>query len=123
MQTKRLTSWSDEADRALAGVVGEDRAEIVDGVNAGRLELYRLNSGQAYVVLQADALTRELIVVCLAGCGMHEIRDWLASVVRDHGLKAARFFTQRPALARLVEGRPARYPLKLLGYVYRWELS
>lgn len=110
---EKVQQWCPEADDGLGLTLREDRATIVDGVNSGRLELWRLNAGAAWMVTRIDA--GELIVCCVQGSGLRELARLVYRIAKDNQLRAVRFFTERPALAeRLLN----EFPVKLLGYVY-----
>ncbi|MBM0105605.1 hypothetical protein JM946_12635 [Steroidobacter sp. S1-65] len=119
MHICKHTAWSAAAEAALADTLGEDRDAIVAGVEAGRLELWEIERGQAWLVTCVDAESRELIVCCLAGRGMAAVADVLYRTAQGQGLRGVRFFTARRAMARALRS----YPLKLLGYVYRCEVA
>jgi hypothetical protein len=110
------TAWSERAEAGLCKVLGEDRDSILEGVNAGRLQLWELNSGTTWLVTCVEADTKELIVCCIQGNGLKHVADLLWRTMKEQGLKRARWFTQRPALAAALKRQ--RYPVKLLGHVY-----
>lgn len=113
MLFEKVPTWCPEADAGLALTLFEDRGSIVDGVCSGRLELWKLNAGAAWMVTRIDA--GELIVCCVQGSGLREIARLVYRIARDNHLRSVRFFTERPALAeRLLR----EFPVKLLGYVY-----
>lgn len=100
MKWERLRAWCDEAERGLSGALGPDRDEIAAEVNAGKVELWRINDGKAWLV---TCVTRdELIVSCVQGEGLIELGHVLMRLARDNGLRSIRFFTSRPGLARLL---------------------
>jgi len=119
MRVCKHTQWSAPAETALASTLADDRDSIVAGVTAGRLELWEIDDGAAWMVTSVDADTSELIVCCLAGRGLSAVADVLYRTAQRQRLRGVRFFTQRPGLARALR----RYPLKLLGHVYRCEVA
>lgn len=119
MKFERIHRWCPAADAGLCDAVLDNRDELACGVNSGKLELYKLDDGAAWLVTCVDVDTRELIVCCVQGQGLENIAPILYRIAQNNGLSAVRFFTTRPALARLL--RP--FPVRLLGYVYRCEVA
>lgn len=118
MKLEHIRRWNDAAAAALREVTAEDEASIARDVDAGTCQLWRVND-HSYLVTNVDASSRELIVCCYAGRDVLAIADVLYRIARDQGLQAVRFFTKRPALARLLA---TRFPLVPFGYVYRCEV-
>lgn len=116
---EKRASWCDAADAALRAVLAEDRESIIASVNAGRCELWSVNGGSAWLITRVESETRELIVCCIAGEGLSGIAAALYRIAQRNGLTAARFFTQRPALARLLR----EYGFECIGRVYRCEIA
>lgn len=123
MLVRKLTAWSDAAELALAPTLEEDREAIIRGVNEGRLELFELNAGDAHMVTCVDRDLNELIVCCIAGEGLRDVSSVLWRTAQHQQLSAVRWFAKSPALARLIAGKPERYPVRLLGHVYRCEVT
>ena len=116
---QKYSCWCDAADAALRAVLAEDRESMIASVNAGRCELWSVNGARAWLITHVEFETRELIVCCVAGEGLSAIAAALYRIAQRNGLTAARFFTQRPALARLLRG----YGFQCIGRVYRCEIA
>lgn len=119
MKLEKVARWTEEAQRGLSQTLGSDREAIAADVNAGRSELWRVDDGASWMVTTVDANARELIVCCFQGRAIKRAADVLYRIAQSNGLVGVRFFTQRPGLARMFKA----YPVKLLGYVYRCEVS
>lgn len=117
IEVTKHPQWSERAERGLCKVLGDDRDSIVEGVTAGRLELWEVDGGKIWMVTCVED-GRELIVCCLQGRGLAKVAEILWRAIQQQGLQGARWFTQRPALGRALR----RYPVKLLGHVYRVEV-
>lgn len=118
MKLERIPRWTAAAADALRAVTAEDESTVARDVDAGTCELWCVNDA-SYLVTNVDTSSRELIVCCYAGRDVLAIADVLYRIARDQGLQAVRFFTKRPALARLLA---RRFPLVPYGYVYRCEV-
>jgi hypothetical protein len=97
---QRVAQWCEEAETGLSETFGHDRDLIVQGVNAGSLELWRLWHGKAWMVTRLEAGV--LTCCCYQG---ERVRDTMAAMVAEShrlGLKAIQFYTRRPGLARLL---------------------
>jgi hypothetical protein len=100
LKFERRAQWCVEADAALSQTYGHDHDLIVQGVNCGALELWKLWDGEAWMVTRMEAG----VLTCCCYQGSH-VRDAMQHMVDDAqrlGLKAIVFFTRRPGLARLL---------------------
>lgn len=95
-----MRQWTPEADEGLSYALGEDRDIIAAAVNAGRLELFRLWGGAAYMVTRVERGT--VTCCCYQGERAREAGRWLFERARALGLHRVRFHTKRPGLARLL---------------------
>jgi hypothetical protein len=93
--------WSREAERGLNKTFGDDRDVLISGVLDGTIELNRVNGGQAWLATRIDGKT--LIVVAVQGKGLLSIAPLLHAAAKSRGLKDVRFWTRRPALARMLK--------------------
>lgn len=114
--TKHL-DWSDRAERALAPTLTTERDSIVADVQAGRVELWEIDAGACWLVTCVTA--GELVVCCVQGRGLLPLSDYLVGIARRQGLRRIRWFTERPALARMLK----HLKPKLAGYVYHVDLE
>lgn len=103
MKIERIRQWTQEAEEGLCYALGEDRDIIAASVNAGRLELFRLFEGEAYMVTRVERGT--VTVCCYQGGRTREAAEWLFEHARRLGLGRVRFHTRRPGLARLLKGK------------------
>lgn len=124
MKLAKHLQWSERAEAGLAETLGDSRASIIADVNAGRLELWECNGGDAWIVTCCDTSgeTPELAVCCVQGRGLVELSHVFVDLARNTGCKRVRWFTQRPALQRLLK-RQAGLDVVLAGYVYHVELE
>jgi hypothetical protein len=118
MNLQKLPRMTAQASDSLREVTAEDHDSVIREVDAGTSELWSVDD-HSYLVTCVDTLSRELIVSCYVGRDVLVIADVLYRIARKQGLCAVRFFTKRPALARML-GR--RFELKPFGYVYRCEV-
>jgi hypothetical protein len=95
--------WSDAAAEGLADTFGHDRELIEAGVRGGTLELYSLerDGRRSWMVTRCEG--GELIVCCYQGEGLRELAPKLFLAAAVRGLKAIRFYTARPGIARMLE--------------------
>jgi len=106
MVIEKVRPWCEELERGLADTFGHDRDAIVEGVNGGWLEAYRLWHGQAYMVTRVER--GELTCCCYQGARVCEAMRWMRAQSSRLGLTAIVFFTRRPGLPRLLrEFQPA----------------
>lgn len=117
MIIERIRTWTSEADLGLCYAVALDREELVAGVNRGRLELFRLWDGEAYMVTRVERGT--VTVCCYQGARLLEAAAWVIARARELGLRRLRYHTKRPAIARLVRKAIA---MQLLEHVFEAEL-
>jgi hypothetical protein len=95
-------AWSDQAAAGLAGTFGHDRDAIEAGVKCGTLELYRLERGGVVSWMVTRYESGEWTVCCYQGEGLEDLAPRMFAFARNLGLKAIRFYTSRPAIARLL---------------------
>jgi hypothetical protein len=93
--------WDAEAERGLSRTLGDYRDEMVRNIRDGVNELYRINGGQSWLVTRVEG--KALVVVCVQGSGLKDLAAVLHQAMQAHGLKRALFWTQRPALARMLK--------------------
>ncbi len=107
LTVERRARWCEEAERALSRTFADDREGIVEGVNAGALELWKLNGGAAWMVTRAarGALT----ICCLEGEGLRDIAPVVYRIAQRNGLSKIEFFTARRGLARLLRAAGLRF--------------
>ena len=117
MIIERIRTWNSEAELGLCYAIGRDREELLEGVNAGRLELFRLWAGEAYMVTRVERGT--VTVCCYQGARLLEAAAWLVARARELGLRRIRCHVTRPAIARLVRRAIA---LELAEQVFEAEL-
>lgn len=110
---ERLPTWSPELEAGLSKTLRRDRAAIVAGVNGGWLEAYRINSGEAYMITRVEKGV--LTCCCFQGRGVAAVMQWMWDRCEALGLTDIVFFTQRPALARLLK----QFHFELDDYVFR----
>jgi len=100
LKIQRVAGWCEEAERGLSETFGHDHDLIVQGVNAGSLELWRLWDGGAWMITRVE--DRVLTCCCYQGS---RVRDAMAAMIAEcHrlGMRAIQFYTRRPGLARLL---------------------
>lgn len=121
MKIAKHLQWSERAEAGLAKTLAESRESIVAGVNAGRLELWEVNGGEAWVVTCCDteANPPELAVCCVQGRGLVELSNVFVDLARKTGCRRVRWFTERRAMQRLL----GHLPVKLAGYVFHVDLE
>lgn len=120
IELRKFRGFTPEAHAALAAVMAEDAAAVMRDVSSGACELWCVN-GDSWLVTNVDTDARELAVCCYAGRDVLVIADALYRIARKQDLRAVRFFTKRPALARLLKkGFPQ---LEVFGTVYRCEVA
>ena len=110
---QKIRPWSTELDTGLSEVLRRDRQALVDGVNGGWLEAYRLWGGEAYMITRVEKGT--LTCCCYQGARVREAMRWMRDRSQHLGLTDIVFFTRRPALARLL----SEFDFQLDDYVYR----
>lgn len=120
MKLRKVSGWCDEAEAMLAPTLTHERDGIVQGVNAGRLELWQVNDGAAWIV--TCVAEGELAVCCVAGEGLPAIARTFVGLAEVNGLRRVRWFTKRPAMKRYLE-RSAGLDVNLEGYVFTVELN
>lgn len=104
----------------LSPTLGDEREGIIADVNAGRVFLWESVEPAAFVILAVAPATRELCVCCVAGCGLADITQHLATVAKQHGLRRIRYYSERgPAIKRLL----CDWPIREAGRVYYIELE
>lgn len=97
---EKRSAWCAEAERNLAKTFGNDREAIIARVNAGTMELWKINGGQAWMVTRAAFGV--LTVCCLEGSGLAGIAPAIMRIAISNGMEAVEFWTRRPGLARLL---------------------
>jgi len=117
VKIEKHAAWSERAERGLNKTLGDERASIVADVNAGPLELWEIDGGQAWLI--TCVAESELAVCCVQGRGLVELADVLIKLSRAQGLKRIRWFTKRPAMKRLLRA----LPVKLAGYVFHIDIE
>lgn len=100
MKIEKLRRWCPELEAGLSLTFGRDHDQIVEGVDRGWLEAYRLWDGAAYMVTRTELGV--LTCCCYQGSRLVEAMDWMRARSSALGLKAIVFHTRRPALARLL---------------------
>ncbi|MGH9483755.1 MAG: hypothetical protein ACRD1F_01755 [Terriglobales bacterium] len=100
MKIEKIRHWCPEAERGLSQTFGYDRAGLIEGVNAGTLECYRLWDGQAYLVTRTE---RGIVTVCCyQGARARDMMRWLRARCAHLGIKSIVFYTRHRGLARLL---------------------
>lgn len=117
LTTFEKVGWTDEAERGLSETFGFDREAIIEGVQAGTLECWRINGGKAWMVTRIEQ--RELVVCCLQGSGLARLAPVIYRIAQRNGLRAIRFYTRRPGLARMLK----RYGFVAAETMYRCEVA
>jgi hypothetical protein len=117
MKIEKIRTWCAEAEIGLALTFGHDRDALVEGVNCGALELYRLWAGQAYMITRVDRGV--LTCCCYQGARVVEAMRWMRAQCDRLGLHAIVFYTRRPALGRLL----SQFHFELDEYVFRAEVA
>jgi hypothetical protein len=100
LKFERREKWCVEADAGLSETFGHDYELIVQGVNAGALELWKLWDGEAWMVTRMEAGV--LTCCCYQGAHVRDAMQHMVDNAKRLGLKAIVFFTKRPGLARLL---------------------
>lgn len=100
LKFERRAQWCAEADAGLSETFGHDYELIVQGVNAGALELWKLWDGEAWMVTRMEAGV--LTCCCYQGSNVRDAMQHMVDDSKRLGLKAVVFFTKRPGLARLL---------------------
>lgn len=100
MKIEKIRQWCPEVEQGLSDTFGHDHDAIVEGVNQGWLECYRLWDGQAYMVTRVERGV--LTCCCYQGARVCEAMRWMRARASALGLHAIVFFTRRRGLARLL---------------------
>jgi len=117
MKIEKIRHWCPELEQGLALTFGDDHDEIVESVNRGWLEAYRMWDGEAYMVTRVEKGV--LTCCCYQGARVVEAMAWMRSRSAALGLTHIMFFTRRPALARLLR----KFNFELSDYVYRAKVA
>ena len=118
MKLERLPYLTEEAAHGLR----ESTAgwpEVASQIACGACELYRINAGQAFVVLREERDIGELVVSAFEGSGLREFADLLVKWASAKGFRAIRFHTTRPGLERMLR----HHGVELAEYVYKGKLN
>jgi hypothetical protein len=113
MKIEKVRPWCAELDQGLSETLRRDRQSLMDGVNGGWLEAYRLWDGQAYMVTRVERGT--LTCCCYQGSRVVDAMRWMRARALKLGLTDIVFFTQRPALAKLLK----EFNFELDDFVFR----
>lgn len=105
---EKRARWCDEAQRGLSQTFGHDREAIIESVNAGRFELWKIEDGNIWMVTRVDRGV--LTVCCLQGRGLPCLAPILYRIAQRSGMHAIEYWSKRPALARA---------LKRAGFMFR----
>jgi|SRR5581483_5882640 len=100
MKIEKIRQWTPELEAGLSQTFGRDHDLIVESVNKGWLEAYRLWDGEAYMITRVELGV--LTCCCYQGGRLVEAMDWMRARSSALGLTAIVFHTKRPALARLL---------------------
>lgn len=100
MKIEKVRQWTDELDRGLSQTFAHDYDAIVEGVNRGWLEAYRLWDGEAYMVTRVERGV--LTCCCYQGARVCEAMRWMRARSVALGLSAIVFYTKRRGLPRLL---------------------
>jgi hypothetical protein len=100
MRIEKIRAWCEELEAGLSQTFAGDRDAIVEGVNGGWLEAYRLWGGEAYMVTRVERGV--LTCCCYQGARVREAMRWMRAQCLRLGLSSIVFFTARPGLARLL---------------------
>lgn len=100
---ERVAKWCDEAEQGLQGTLGRDATTAREGVNAGRLELWRVN-GDSWLVTGIDADT--LVIWAYRGRDALSMVRAMFATARKNGLRHVSFYTKRLGLKRLLAEFP-----------------
>lgn len=119
IQIEKIRAWTPACEAGLAAALGEDRDQIVRAVHAGALECYRLFNGAAYMVTRYEPDSSVLTVCCYQGVRAREACAWLMRECGRRGIRSLRFYTRRPALARLLKP----WPFELREYVFEAQVA
>lgn len=95
---ERVAQWCDEAEHGLQGTLGRDSTAAREGVNSGRLELWRVN-GDSWLVTGIDGDC--LVIWAYRGRGAASMLRAMFDSARANGLRRLAFYTKRRALKRL----------------------
>jgi hypothetical protein len=117
MKIEKIYPWCGELDQGLSEVFGNDYDAIVRGVNARHLEAYRMWDGAAYMITRVELGV--LTCCCYQGARVVEAMRWMRGRSAALGLHAIVFYTQRPALARLLK----EFNFELQDYVFRAKVA
>lgn len=93
--------WCEEAARGLDVAVGSDGDQISYEVKNCISKLWRVDNGRAWVVTREEG--RELVLVCVQGCGVVAVVDAVIKKARKAGFKTMRAHTKRRGLLRMFE--------------------
>lgn len=99
-------------------MVGDDAA-IMRDVVSGRAWAYQVNQGNItnYWIVRPDG--RQLVIVCCVGKHIQHAAKLMYQAAKQAGFTSARFHTQRPGLARLMQSWGPTF----VEHVYRVEIE
>lgn len=95
-------AWNPQAEAVLFPALRGDLAGIRDEVQDGAASLYRFdhNRGSTWVVLRGEG--SELVVVAMAGAGLHNVAAAIISSARRSGFASLRCHTDRAGMERML---------------------
>jgi hypothetical protein len=96
---EKRPQWDAAAEAGLALALGDWSQAIRDGVNAGRMELWRID-GDSWAVTECRAGV--LIVWCYQGRQVRRVAEVLKGSLVKNGLDTLEFSTKRKGLHRLL---------------------
>ncbi len=115
---ERIERWDTQAESALRSSMAEDRDSLIESVNAGRVELWKVNRGALWLITRVELPERELIVCCAEGRGLRQAGHALYRIAQKQGLRGIRFFSSDPRIAMMFR----KLGVRAIGTVYRCEL-
>lgn len=91
-----------QAGRALIPALGKDADFIRQQCETDQAVIYRFNhhQGDTWVVLRGE--DSELVVVAMAGAGLHQVAAKIIESARVSGFASLRCHTKRPGMARML---------------------
>ena len=99
-KVERLECFDETALDGLRDTLLDDAAAIVQMVERGVAELWRINGGESHLVTRIEG--GELVVMCYQGRDAVGIALVVERAARRRGIQSVRFHTNRPALQRLL---------------------
>jgi hypothetical protein len=117
IEVERVPRWTQAAEAAMARCFpAGDTFNYPELVDAGAVELYRVDGGRIYFMCEAAA--GELVVHAIEGQEVHSVARFIINAARAKGLRAIRFTTHTKGLGRML----SRYGFEPIETTYRLAL-